>query len=69
MAVERGGIELCEHIDLGDVAVEAVADGDINQPVVGPQRNRRLRTLLRQRIQPGPSSASEYNPQNTLNIT
>jgi hypothetical protein len=54
VSVERGGIELREHIDLGDVdvAVEAVAHRDVCQPVVRSQRNRRLHALLRQRCSP-----------------
>lgn len=66
MAVERRGIELGEHIDLGDVTVEAVTDGDIDQPVISSEGNRGLCSLLRQRVQTGPSAASQYNPQHTL---
>lgn len=67
VAVERGGIELREHIDLGNVAVEAVAHRYVYQPVVRSQRNRRLRALLRQRVQPRPCSAAKNDTQHTLN--
>lgn len=66
MAVERSGIELSENIDLGYIAIEAIAYGNINQPVVRTQRNSRLRSLLGQRIETSPSTTSKYNPQYTL---
>jgi hypothetical protein len=64
--VQRRGIELREHVDLVDVAVDAVADRNVNQPVVSPQGHRWLRTLLRQWVQPAPRSTTENNPQHTL---
>lgn len=50
MPVQRCGIKLCEHVNLVDVAVDAVADGNIYQPVVGAQRHGWLRSLLRQGV-------------------
>ena len=35
MTVERGGVELCEAVDLVHVAVDAVGHRDVNQTVVG----------------------------------
>lgn len=69
MAIEGSGIELRENIDLGDVAVQAVADRNINQPVVGSKGNSRLRSLLGQRVETSPSPSSENNAQNTLQNT
>lgn len=66
MAIEGSGIELGENIDLGDVAVQAVADWNINQPVVGSKGNSRLRPLLRQRVETSPGPSSENNAQHTL---
>ena len=66
VAVERRRVELRQHIDLGHIAVEAVADRDINEPVVSTQRHRRLGPLLGQWVQPCPGATTEDNPKNTL---
>ena len=66
MAVERGRVELREDVDLGHVAVEAVADRDVYEPVVGAQRHGGLRPLLRQRVQPRPGATAKDDPKNTL---
>ena len=50
--VERRRVELRQHEDAPDVGVQAVADRDVDQPVLAADRHRRLRALLRQRKQP-----------------
>ena len=44
--------------------MKTVADRDIDQPVLSADRNRRLRTLLRQRKQPGPLAAAKDDREN-----
>lgn len=66
VAIEGSRVELREDVDLGDVAVEAVTNWDIDQPVVGPERHRGLCALLGQRVETSPGSAAKNNSQNTL---
>lgn len=65
MAIERSGIKLGENIYLGYVTVQAIADGNINEPIIRPQGNRRLRPLLGKRVEPRACSTSQNNPKNT----
>ena len=46
MAVEGGGVELGEDVDLADAAVDAVAHGDIDETVEATDRDSRLCTSL-----------------------
>lgn len=66
VTVQRGRVELCQHIDLGYVAVQTVADRDINKPVVGTQRHGRLGTLLGEGIQSSPCTTSKNDSKHTL---
>lgn len=66
VAVERSRVELRQHIDLWHIAVQTVADRDIYEPVIGAQWYCRLCPLLRQWVQPCPSTTSKDNPKNTL---
>ena len=59
VAVERGRIELRHHEDAADVCVEAIADGDVDQPVLAADRHSRLGPVLRQRKQPLTLPAAE----------
>lgn len=61
--VER---HLREAVDLVDVGVEAVGHWDVNQPVVAAQRNRRLRTLLGERVQARASTAAKDDAKHCL---
>ena len=45
--VERGGLELSQNEDLGDVGINAVRDRNIDQPVLSAERNGRFGTLQR----------------------
>lgn len=58
VAVKRGGVELREDVDLVDVAVEAVADGDVDEPVVSAEGNGRFGSLFGERVETRSSSAS-----------
>ena len=66
VAVEGGGVELGEAVDLDDVGVYAVGDGDVDQAVVGAQGHRRLGALLCQRVQPRPGAAAQDDAQHGL---
>lgn len=50
MAIEGGGVELRQDVDLVDVRVDAVADRDVYEAVVGPQGHSWLGALLGQRV-------------------
>jgi hypothetical protein len=42
MAVERGRVKLGENVYPLDLRVDAVTDGDIDQAILGAERNSRL---------------------------
>jgi hypothetical protein len=50
--VQRHAVELRQHVDAPDAAVDAVADGNVHQPVLARQRHRRLAPVARQGLQP-----------------
>jgi len=52
VAVERRRVELREHEDAAEVGVQAVADRDVNQPVLAPERHGRFRAKVREGEQP-----------------
>ena len=62
--VERRRIELRQHEDPPDVGVQAVADRDVDQPVLAADRHRRLRSMLRERKQPRALAAAENEREN-----
>ena len=62
--VERRRIELRQDEDPPDVGVQAVADRDVDQPVLAADRHRRLRAVLREREEPGSLAAAEDDRQN-----
>ena len=64
MAIERCAVELRQHIDLVDAAVDAVANRDINQAVFARQRHGRLGPHFGERVQPRPSTATENDCEN-----
>ena len=50
--VQRRGVELGEHVDLGDARVDAVGHGHVNQPVRAADGHGRLGARLCERVQP-----------------
>ena len=58
VAVERAAVELGEQEDPAEVGVEAVADGDVDQPVLAGERHRGLGAVLGQREEAGPGAAA-----------
>ncbi len=55
-----------EAVNLVDVAVEAVADRDINQAVVCAQRHSWLGTLLGEGVQTGARTTAKDDAQHSL---
>jgi hypothetical protein len=37
VSMEADGVELCEHVDAADIAVDAVGDGDINEAILATE--------------------------------
>ena len=68
MTIEGGAVELRQHIDLVDLGVDAVADGNINQSVLAGKRHGRLGTHLGEWIQAGASTPSKDDGQNALHF-
>ena len=52
MPVEAGGVELGQAVHFVDIGVDAVGDRNVDQAVVGAQRDSWLGPLLSQRVQP-----------------
>jgi len=57
--VQRLAVELGQHIDASDRAIDAVRDRDIDQTVLAGDRYGRLGTVARQGKQPGTLTATE----------
>lgn len=68
MAVERRRVELREAVDLVDVAVDAVAHGDVDKAVVGTQRHCWLGACLGQGVEARASATAKDNAQDGLQI-
>mmetsp|Transcript_28085 Transcript_28085/g.61482 ORF Transcript_28085/g.61482 Transcript_28085/m.61482 type:complete len:326 (+) Transcript_28085:675-1652(+) len=66
VAVEGHGVELGEHVDLGDAAVEAVGHGHINQAVRATDGHRGLGALLGQGVQARAGATTEDDGQHGL---
>ena len=66
MTVQGCGVELSEAVDLVDAAVDAVADGDVDEAVVGAEGHSRLGTLLGERVQTGTGAASKNDSEDGL---
>ena len=47
--MQRRGIELRQHINAPQAGVDAVGNGDVNEPVFAGERHRGLGAFLRQR--------------------
>jgi long-subunit acyl-CoA synthetase (AMP-forming) len=60
MPVQADRQELSQHVDPVQPAVQAVGEGNVDQPVLACQRHGRLRTVFRQRIQTSPSPATQH---------
>lgn len=66
MPVERGGVELCQTVDLGDITVHTIADWNVNQAIVCPQGYSWLGALLCQGVQASAGTSTQDDAQNSL---
>lgn len=66
MPVKGGRVELSEAVDLRDVAVQAVADGNVDESVVRAQGHSGLGTLLGQRVQASACTATKNDAEHGL---
>ncbi len=66
VAMQRDGVKLGQHIDTIDAGVNAIADRDIDQPVVPRQRDSRLGPQLRQRIKPAPCAPAQDHSKHIM---
>jgi hypothetical protein len=56
--VQRNTQKLRDDINFIDVTVQAVADRNVDESVLGRQRNSRFRSDFRQRVKTGPSTTT-----------
>jgi hypothetical protein len=58
MPVERGGVKLRQNVNALDLRVDTITDGNIDQTILGPQRDRWLGAKFGERIKPSPRSTA-----------
>jgi hypothetical protein len=63
VAVQAVALVLGEHADLEDAAVGQVGQGEVDQPVETPERDRRLGPVGGQRAQASAGAAGEDDPK------
>ena len=63
MPIERRGVELRQDEDAADVSVQAIADRHVDQPIFAADRDRRLRSMVRERKEARPLSSAENERQ------
>jgi hypothetical protein len=56
--MQRNTQKLRDDINFIDIAVQAVADWNVDESVLGRQRNSRFRPDFRQRVKTGPSTTT-----------
>jgi len=66
VTVERRRVELRKAVDLVDVGVDAVGHGDVDEAVVGAERNRGLGAGLRQGVEAGTRAAAKDDRQHVV---
>ena len=66
VAVERRRVELRQHVDAFEAGVQAVAERNVDQPVLAADRHRRLRAMVREREQPRAAAAAEHDRQHVV---
>ena len=64
--VERRGVELRQHEDPLEAGVQAVADRDVDQPVLAAERHGRLRSHVGEREEPRAAAAAEDQRQHVV---
>ena len=66
VTVERRAVELRQHVHLVDAGIDAVADRNINQPILARQRHGRLGPRLGEGEKTGPGSAAKDDGQDSF---
>ena len=66
VAVERRRVELRQHEDALEAGVQAVADRNVDQPVLARERHGGLRAHVRQREQARAAAAAEDQGQHVI---
>ena len=66
--VERRGVELRQHEHALETGVQAVADWDVDQPVLAADRHRRLRSHVRERKEPRAAAAAEDQREHVVHV-
>jgi hypothetical protein len=61
MTVEAHRLELGEHEDLADAAIDAIGKRDVDQPVFSRKRHGRLGAVRGERLQARAATAAEDN--------
>ena len=64
--MERRGIKLRQDVHEPDVGVDAIADGNVHQPVFSSDRHSRLGPLLRQRKQSLAFASAQNHAQHVV---
>ena len=64
--VERRRVELRQHVDPLEAGVQAVAERDVDQPVLAADRHRGLRSQVGERKQPRAAAAAEDDRQDVV---
>ena len=60
---QRLALELHQHVDREDAAVDEIAEHEVDDPVLAGERHRRLRALIGQRRQPRSLAAGKHERQ------
>jgi len=66
MPVQRHRVELRQHGNVEDARVDAVADGNINEPVLARNWHGRLRAHFGQRVQAGAAPTAQNHSQHII---
>ena len=61
-------VELRQHVDPVQAAVDAVRERDVDQPILARQGDGRLGAILGQRIQPRAATAAENESDDTFHV-
>ena len=64
--VQRGGIELREHVDAAQPGIDAIGDRDIDEAIFARERHGRFRALLGQRKEAGARAAAHDDGQRII---
>ena len=64
--MEAHRVELRQNVNLVQTGIQAIGNGDIDQPIISSQRDSRLRTMLGQRKQTSSPATAEYKTDNIV---